>query len=99
MISSYNPCGNGVVDRPVNRAIYIATGGGITQQVSQTLGLKDSMVDIYNRNAAKHHMIADIQGVWVSDHLKELFPTALIGSDLTTKCPSTMVIHRTGKSS
>lgn len=61
--------------------IYLATGGGITQQVSQTLGLKDGMVDIYNQNAAKHHMIADIQGVWASDRRKADGKYVIIAAD------------------
>jgi inner membrane protein len=63
--------------------IYIATGGGITQQVSQTLGLKDGMVDIYNQNAAKHHMMADIQGVWASDRRKADGQYVIIAADGT----------------
>lgn len=61
--------------------IYIATGGGITQQVSQTLGLKDGMVDIYNQNAAKHQMTADIQGVWASDRRKADGKYVIIAAD------------------
>jgi inner membrane protein len=47
--------------------IYLGTGGGITQQVNQTLGLKDSMVEMYNTNAASHQVYAEIKGVWASD--------------------------------
>jgi inner membrane protein len=50
--------------------VYLATGGGITQQVSQTLGLKDGQVDLYNEKAANHQMVAAIQGVWASDRRK-----------------------------
>jgi inner membrane protein len=50
--------------------IYLATGGGITQQVSQTLGLKDGQVDLYNEKAAKHQMVANLTGVWASDRRK-----------------------------
>ncbi|MGB5636877.1 MAG: hypothetical protein WBM86_29415 [Waterburya sp.] len=32
--------------------IYLANGGGITQKVSQNLGLRDGIVRIYNENAA-----------------------------------------------
>jgi len=63
--------------------VYLATGGGITQQVSQTLGLKDGMVDIYNQKAAKHHMIADIQGVWASDRRKADGKYVIIAADGT----------------
>lgn len=47
--------------------IYFATGGGITQQVNQTLGLKDGAIHTYDRNAAGHQVYADIKGVWASD--------------------------------
>ncbi len=32
--------------------IYLANGGGITQKVSQNLGLRDGIVRVYNENAA-----------------------------------------------
>jgi inner membrane protein len=35
--------------------IYLATGGGITQKVSQTLGLKDGIVELYNQKAATNY--------------------------------------------
>lgn len=47
--------------------LYLATGGGITQQINQTLALKDGMIEVYNDNAARHHVYADIKGVWASD--------------------------------
>jgi inner membrane protein len=47
--------------------IYLATGGGITQKVSQTLGLKDGLVELYNQKAATNLMYAEIKGVWVRD--------------------------------
>jgi inner membrane protein len=50
--------------------IYLATGGGITQQVNQTLGLKDGMVEVYNANAASHHVYAEIKGVWAADRTR-----------------------------
>jgi hypothetical protein len=31
--------------------ITLATGGGITQKVSQQLGLREGLVEIYNQNA------------------------------------------------
>ncbi len=61
--------------------IYIATGGGITQQVSQTLGLKDGMVDLYNQKAANHQMMAEIQGVWASDRRKADGKYVIIAAD------------------
>jgi inner membrane protein len=47
--------------------IYLATGGGITQKVSQTLGLKDGIIELYNQKAATNLMYAEIKGVWVGD--------------------------------
>jgi inner membrane protein len=50
--------------------IYLGTGGGITQQVNQTLGLKDGMVERYNSNAATHQIYVEIKGVWASDRTR-----------------------------
>jgi inner membrane protein len=47
--------------------IWLATGGGAVQKVSQQLGLKDGILGAYNQNAATHHVYADIQGVRASD--------------------------------
>jgi inner membrane protein len=47
--------------------IYFATGGGISQKVSQNLGLKDGIVAVYNSKAATNHVYANIKGVWASD--------------------------------
>ena len=47
--------------------IYLANGGGITQKVSQNLGLKDGVVELYNQNASTHQVYARITGYWASD--------------------------------
>jgi inner membrane protein len=47
--------------------ITLATGGGITQQVSQQLGLKEGLVEVYNKNAGSHQVYAQIEGVKASD--------------------------------
>ncbi len=47
--------------------IYLANGGGITQKVSQNLGLRDGIVQVYNENAATNHVYASITGYWASD--------------------------------
>ncbi len=47
--------------------IYLANGGGITQKVSQNLGLRDGIVRIYNENAATNKVYAQIKGYWASD--------------------------------
>lgn len=47
--------------------IYLANGGGITQKVSQNLGLRDGIVRIYNQNASTNKVYARITGYWTSD--------------------------------
>ncbi|MEM7557379.1 MAG: hypothetical protein AAF378_25490 [Cyanobacteria bacterium P01_A01_bin.84] len=47
--------------------IYLANGGGITQKVSQNLGLRDGIVRVYNENAATNKVYAEIKGYWASD--------------------------------
>ena len=46
---------------------YLANGGGVTTKVSQSLGLQDGIVRIYNQNAATNHVYANIKGVWRRD--------------------------------
>ena len=46
---------------------HLASGGGVTTKVSQSLGLKDGIVRIYNQNAATNHVYAEIKGYWTSD--------------------------------
>ena len=48
-------------------SIYLVNGGGVTQKVSQSLGLKDGVIKVYNQNASTHHVYADIKGVWSRD--------------------------------
>ncbi len=47
--------------------IYLANGGGITQKVSQNLGLRDGIVRVYNENASTNNVYAEIKGYWTSD--------------------------------
>ena len=49
--------------------IYLANGGGITQKVSQNLGLRDGIVRVYNENASTNKVYAEIKGYWASDRL------------------------------
>ena len=51
--------------------IYLANGGGITQKVSQNLGLRDGIVRIYNENASTNKVYASITGYWTSDRAFE----------------------------
>lgn len=48
-------------------SIYLVNGGGISQKVSQNLGLRDGIVKIYNENAATNLVYAEIKGYWASD--------------------------------
>jgi inner membrane protein len=45
----------------------LTMNGGILQATSQVLGLKKEIVKTYNEEAAKHHVYAEIEGVWASD--------------------------------
>ncbi len=47
--------------------IHLANGGGITQKVSQNLGLRDGIVRVYNENASTNKVYARIAGYWTSD--------------------------------
>jgi inner membrane protein len=47
--------------------ITIANGGGISQKVSQSLGLKDGIVELYNQKASTNKVYANVTGVWASD--------------------------------
>ncbi len=45
----------------------LANDGGITQKVSQQLGLKDGLIEVYNEKAGSHHVYAEIKGFKASD--------------------------------
>ena len=47
--------------------ITIANSGGITQKVSQNLGLRDGIVRTYNENTSTNKIHARIAGYWTSD--------------------------------
>ena len=47
--------------------IWLSTGGGAVQKVSQQLGLKDGLLSAYNSKAATHHVYAEVKGVKASD--------------------------------
>lgn len=47
--------------------ITLAGGGGITQQVTQQLGLKEGLIEIYNKEASSKEVWAIIEGVRGSD--------------------------------
>ena len=61
--------------------IYLANGGGITQKVSQNLGLRDGIVKIYNENASTNKVYARITGYWTSDRTSADGRYLIIGNE------------------
>ncbi len=61
--------------------IYLANGGGITQKVSQNLGLKDGVVELYNQNASTDQVYANITGFWASDRTSADGKYLIIGNE------------------
>jgi inner membrane protein len=61
--------------------IYLTNGGGITQKVSQSLGLKDGVIELYNQNASTHQVYANITGVWASDRTSADGKYLIIGNE------------------
>ncbi|MEL7421248.1 MAG: metal-dependent hydrolase [Cyanobacteria bacterium J06555_3] len=61
--------------------IYLANGGGITQKVSQNLGLRDGIVRIYNQNASTNNVYAEIKGYWTSDRTTADGKYLIIGNE------------------
>ncbi len=61
--------------------IYLANGGGITQKVSQNLGLRDGIVRVYNQNASTNKIYASITGYWTSDRTPADGKYLIIGNE------------------
>jgi inner membrane protein len=61
--------------------IYLANGSGISQKVSQSLGLKDGVIELYNQNASTHQVYAEIKGVWASDRTSADGKYLIIGNE------------------
>ncbi len=61
--------------------IYLANGGGITQKVSQNLGLRDGIVRVYNENASTNKVYAEIKGYWTSDRTSADGKYLIIGNE------------------
>jgi inner membrane protein len=61
--------------------IYLSNGGGISQKVSQSLGLKDGVIELYNQNASTHQVYANITGVWASDRTSADGKYLIIGNE------------------
>ena len=61
--------------------ITIANSGGITQKVSQNLGLRDGIVRTYNENASTNKIYARITGYWTSDRTNADGKYLIIGNE------------------
>ncbi len=61
--------------------IYLANSGGITQKVSQNLGLRDGIVRVYNENASTNKVYASITGYWASDRTPADGKYLIIGNE------------------
>ena len=61
--------------------IHLANGGGVTQKVSQNLGLRDGIVRIYNQNASTNNVYANIKGYWTSDRTSADGKYLIIGNE------------------
>jgi inner membrane protein len=61
--------------------IYLSNGGGISQKVSQSLGLKDGVIELYNQNASTHQVYANITGFWASDRTSADGKYLIIGNE------------------
>lgn len=46
---------------------YVASSGGLSQQVSLNLGLRDGVMQVYNDNASTNQIYLDITGLWAED--------------------------------
>ena len=71
----------GVAIALLTLGIYLANGGGITQKVSQNLGLRDGIVRVYNENAATNQVYASITGFWASDRTSADGKYLIIGNE------------------
>jgi inner membrane protein len=49
---------------------YVASSGGLSQQVSLNLGLRDGLMQVYNAKAATHTVYLDLTGVWAEDRTR-----------------------------
>jgi inner membrane protein len=61
--------------------IYLTNSGGISQKVSQSLGLQDGIVRIYNENASTNNVYAEIKGFWASDRTSADGKYLIIGNE------------------
>jgi inner membrane protein len=61
--------------------LWLTSNGGLLQQASQTLGLKEGAVRTYNEKAATHQLYAIVEGVWASDRRSASGRYAIVGSE------------------
>jgi inner membrane protein len=71
----------GIAIALLSLGIYLANAGGISQKVSQNLGLKDGVVELYNQNASTHQVYARITGYWASDRTSADGKYLIIGNE------------------
>jgi inner membrane protein len=48
-------------------SLHLSGGGGLSQGISRTVGLKAAAVDIYNQQSAYRHVYVEVEGVWSGD--------------------------------
>ena len=61
--------------------IHLANGGGVTEKVSQNLGLRDGIVRTYNQYASTNKVYANITGYWTSDRTSADGKYLIIGNE------------------
>ena len=74
--------------------VYLGSSGGIAQQVSQTLGIKEGALQTYNEQAARQQIFAQVEGVWASDRTSATgrYPIiAVEGSEFVLLTPQGLV--------
>jgi inner membrane protein len=78
--------------------IHAATGGGITQNVVQALGMKEAAVDVYNQKASTNHVWAQVSGIWAGDRTRvdgKYYVVAVEGSEFVVS--DGKGLYQTGK--
>jgi inner membrane protein len=78
--------------------VHAATGGGITQNVIQALGMKEAAVEVYNQKASSNHIYAQISGIWADDRTRvdgRYYVVAVEGNEFIVS--DNKGIYQTGK--
>jgi inner membrane protein len=50
--------------------LSLTLGGGLTQQVGQTLGIRQGAIAVYNKHASRYQVYAKVEGYWSSDRTR-----------------------------